>query len=117
METNKIISLRYQLVIGCVLLAVGLLLIIVPLWQTYNIFTGKSLPAQVFVKPVSLNVNQNVNTLDIQGQIQNALIKVIPIDFIDSTLNLATWLLLMWILIYGGGKIAEIGVKLLNGSK
>ena len=109
METNKII--------GYVLLTVGILLIVLPIWQTYNIFTGKSLPAQVFMRPASLTVNQNVSAFDIQGQIQNALIKVLPIDFIDNTLNLVTWLLLGWILIYGGGKIAEIGVKLLNGSK
>ena len=107
METNKII--------GYVLLVIGILLIILPLWQTYGIFTGKSMPAQVFMKPIPLKVNENVSALDIQGQIQNALIKTIPIDFIDNTLNLATWLILMWILIYAGGKIAEIGVKLLNG--
>ncbi|MCX6721412.1 MAG: hypothetical protein NT026_02315 [Candidatus Staskawiczbacteria bacterium] len=109
METNKII--------GYVSLAVGLLLIILPLWQTYSIFTGKSVPAQVFMRPIALQVNDKVSALDIPGQIQNALIRVIPIDFIDNTLNLATWLLLLYILIYGGGKIAEIGVKLLNGTK
>jgi hypothetical protein len=97
------------------LLAVGLLLIILPLWQTYNIFTGSSMPAQVFARPVALKVNPNVSALDVGGQIQNALIKIMPVDLIDNTLNLASWLLLMWILIYGGGKIAEIGVKLLNG--
>ncbi len=109
METNKII--------GYVLLIVGVLLIALPLWQTYNIFTGKSMPAQVFMRPTALTVNQNVSALDIGGQIQNALIRVIPVDFIDNTLNLVAWLILLWILIYGGGKIAEIGVKLLNGSK
>ena len=109
METNKII--------GYVLLLAGVLLIVMPLWQTYNIFTGKAMPAQVFMRPVALTVNPNVSGLDIPGQIQNALIRVIPIDFIDNTLNLTTWLLLMWILIYGGGKIAEIGVKLLNGDR
>jgi len=109
MEKNKII--------GYVLLAVGLLLIILPLWQTYNIFTGKAMPSQVFQKPIALQQNPNVGALDIQGQIQNALIKIVPIDFIDNTLNLATWLLLLYVLIYGGGKIAEIGVKLLNGSR
>jgi hypothetical protein len=103
--------------IGYVLLLIGVLLIVLPLWQTYNIFTGKSMPAQVFARPASLQVNQNVGALDIGGQIQNALIKILPVDFIDNTLNLVTWLLLGWILIYGGGKIAEIGVKLLNGSK
>ena len=109
METNKII--------GYVLLLIGVLLIALPIWQTYNIFTGKSVPAQVFMRPVSLKVNPDVGALDIPGQVQNALIKVLPVDLIDNTLNLASWLLLVWILIYGGGKIAEIGVKLLNGSK
>ena len=116
METNKIISLRYQLVIGYVLLLAGVLLIILPLWQTYNIFTGKAMPSQIFKKPITLQVNQQVGALDIQGQIQNALIKIIPIDFIDNTLNLTSWLLLMWILIYGGGKVADIGVKILGNS-
>lgn len=109
MEPNKIA--------GYVLLAIGLLMIILPIWQTYSIFTGKSSPAQVFTRPPSLTTDKNVGAFDIQGQMQNALIKILPIDFINSTLNLATWLALMWILIYGGGKIADIGVKLLNGTK
>ena len=106
MEANKII--------GYVLLLIGLLLILLPLWQTYNIFTGKAMPSQVFMRPAALKVNNNVSALDIPGQVQNAVIKIIPIDFVDDTLNLSTWLLLMWILIYGGGKIAEIGVKLIK---
>ena len=64
-----------------------------------------------------MKVNEGVSALDMQGQIQNALIKAIPIDSINNTLNLTSWLLLVWIFIYGGGKIAEIGVKLLNGNK
>lgn len=104
---NKIIA-------GYVLLVIGVLLIVIPLWQTYSIFTGRSLPAQVFIRPPSLKVNSNVSALDIKGQVQNALIKIMPIDLINNTLNLTCWLLLMWILIYGGGKIADIGVKLIK---
>lgn len=106
MVTNK--------TIGYILLIVGLLLIILPLWQTYSIFTGKSVPAKVFKTPVTLQVNQNVSSLDVAGQMQNALVKVVPIDFINNTLNLGTWMILMWVLMYGGGKIADIGVKLIN---
>ena len=109
MQTNKII--------GYVLLLIGVLLIVIPLWHTYDIFTGKAFPPSVFMRPVALTVNQNVSALDIPGQIQNSLIKIIPVNFIDNTLNITTWLLLVWILIYGGGKISEIGVKLLNGTK
>jgi len=107
--TNKII--------GYVLLAVGVLLIVVPLWHTYNIFTGNALPAQVFTRPASLTVNKNISMLDIQGQVQNALANVLPVDFITGALNLITWLLLGWILVYGGGKLAGIGIKLLKEVK
>jgi hypothetical protein len=106
MENNRII--------GYFLLIIGVLLIALPLWQTYSIFTGKAQPAQIFAKPAALAENQNVSPADIQGQIQNAMAKVMPVDSINNTLNLAAWLLLVWILIYGGGKIAEIGVKLVK---
>jgi len=105
-DTNKII--------GYILLIIGVLLIAGPLWQTYNIFTGKTQPAQIFAKPVSLTADKNIAVTDIQGQLQNAVAKAIPIDSINNTLNLASWLLFMWILIYGGGKIADIGVKLIK---
>lgn len=103
-----------KIIVGYILLVIGVLLIATPLWQTYRIFTGKSLPAQVFVRPDSLKINTNVSALDVQGQMQNALIKVLPVDLFNNTLNLTCWLLLMWILIYGGGKIADIGVKLIK---
>jgi len=101
-------------VIGYVLIIIGLSLIVVSLWHTYNIFTGKAMPSQIFMQPVLLSADQNVGALDIQGQIQNALIKILPVNLINNTLNLVSWLLLMWILIYGGGKIADIGVKLVK---
>ncbi len=72
------------------------------------------MPSQIFMQPVLLSADQNVGALDIQGQIQNALIKILPVNLINNTLNLVSWLLLMWILIYGGGKIADIGVKLVK---
>lgn len=105
MELNKII--------GYALIAIGILLIVLPLWQTYSIFTGKSQPAQVFQRPITLQETKTSLT-DMQGQMQNALLKIMPIDFINNTLNLCAWLILMWILIYGGGKIADIGVKLVK---
>jgi len=100
--------------IGYILIIAGLLLIVLPLWQTYNIFTGNAMPAEVFKRPVSLEVNPNVSALDMQGQLQNALIKILPIDFINNTLNLITWLMLLWILIYGGGKLADVGIKMIR---
>jgi len=104
-------------IIGYALLVAGILMIIIPIWNTYNIFTGKTMPPQVFMRPPSLQTKDNISPTDIPGQIQNALMKVLPIDFINNSLNLATWLLLGWILIYGGGKVADIGIKLLKEVK
>jgi len=101
---------------GIILLVIGVLLIVVPLLQTYSILTGKGMPPQVFKNPESVKIDKNVTVADIQGQVQNAMTKIFPFEAINSILNLATWLVLMWILMYGGGKIADIGVKLLNSN-
>ena len=106
--------MNWNKIIGYILIIVGLLLIVLPLWQTYNIFTGNAIPAEVFKKPASLDVDLNVSTFDVQGQMQNALIKILPIDFINNTLNLMTWMILLWVLIYGGGKLADVGIKMIR---
>ncbi len=126
METNKIISLRYQLVIGYVLLVFGLVLIGWTLWQSYDIFTGKVSAPLVFMTPVTANSSvKSPGLFDISGQIQNQLqsalgqqvSQLISADSITKFLNLASWLLLAWIFIMAGGAISGIGVKLLNGTK
>ena len=68
----------------------------------------------ISTKPVKTEIKVTGSSFDIQGQIQNALIKILPLDLINNTLNLVSWLILMWILIYGGGKLADIGIKLIK---
>ena len=104
-------------ILGYVLLAVGLLIIVASLWHVYTIFTGKALPAQIFASSATPKANPNVSQLDAQGQMQNSLLEVLPIESLNNTINLTVWLLLIWVFISGGGKIAAIGVKLLNGNK
>src|SRR3989344_7401689 len=102
---------------GYTLLVIGLLLIVVPLYQTYNIFVGKSLPPDVFKSQKIILPNQNLlpqtdsKPLDLQQQLQTAMKNILPIDLINNTLNLVSWLILMWILIFGGSKITDIGIK------
>ncbi len=107
MDINKII--------GYILLLAGLLLIVVPLYQTYTIFTGKGVPPQVFkTQTVTPPATQSNNPFDIQQQMQKALISILPIELINNTLNLTSWIILLWILMFGGGQIANIGIKLLK---
>src|SRR3989344_1142175 len=90
---------------GYGLLAAGLLLIVMPLWQTYSIFTGQSLPPQVFKQEEIKAPSQNNNSFNIEAQIQAAFTKAMPLDLINNTLNLSSWMILMFILMIGGGQI------------
>ncbi len=105
-------SQKINKIIGYALLLAGLLLIIVPLWQTYYIFTGKAMPIEVFTSP---KVQSSGNAgFDLQKQMQNAFIAILPLDLINNTLNLISWMVLLGILIFGGKQIADIGIKLLK---
>ena len=97
-------------VAGIVLLIIGVLLILLPLWQTYQILTGKAVPPQVFVKAAQAS-SQNES---ITQEMDQAIINALPIGELYQILNLLDWLLITWVLIYGGGKLADIGVKLLK---
>lgn len=101
--------------IGYVLLFAGVLLIAVPLAYTAAIFMGKALPPQVFktemVKPAAQQPN---NPFDIQQQVQKGLENILPIALINTVLNLVIWVLLMWILMFGGGQIANLGIRLIK---
>jgi uncharacterized membrane protein YiaA len=95
---------------GIILLVIGVVLILLPLWQTYQILNGKAMPPQVFVKPAQ----QSTQNETITQQADQFLINALPIGELYQILNLMDWLLIMWILMYGGGKLADIGVKLLK---
>lgn len=99
-------------ILGYVLLGIGLLLIVLPLFQTYNIFTAKSLPPELFSAP-KMQASQANNPADIQQQLlEKALLAVMPVGSINKSLNLASWVLLTWALMLGGSKLAGLGIKL-----
>ena len=118
MIANKIISLRYQLVIGYILLVLGLALIGWTLWQSYNIFTDKVSASLIFKTQAAQPASGNDGTLDVQKQINDAvkhqLNQILPPDTITKILNLASWSILAVIFIFGGGALSGIGVKLVK---
>jgi len=104
---------KLNIIIGYILLLAGLLLIVVPFYQTYAIFTGKSLPPQIF-ETQKIQENKNVGAFDVQKQMENVFMKILPLDLINNTLNLGAWMILAWGLMLGGGKIASIGISLIK---
>jgi len=97
-----------------------LVLIVFILYQSYNIFTGKSLAPSVFKIQVIKKAQTNSN-LDIQQQIQQQINEavgqqitgILPIGEINKLLDLISWSILAGILIFGGGQIASLGIRLI----
>jgi len=100
---------------GLVLLLLGIILICWTLYSSYNVFTGRSEAAEVFSVPVeeaSVLPEEMTEEQILEEQMRMAL----PIDAgaLPRMLNLLAWGVLAFILIFGGGQIAGIGIKLMR---
>ena len=117
--------MKFMKIFGWVLLAFGLAIIIWALYSSYNIFTGRS-PVPEFFKiekmatqaspsqkgrlPISPEALQQ----EIGKMIGEQLKGILPLDTLPKILNLFVWSTLAWILIFGGGQISSLGIKLLK---
>lgn len=111
--TNKII--------GYALLIAGLLLIIFTLYQSYSIFMGNSSAPLLFKiqAPAQSPKTSGAGSLqDLQKQLNEEISKqigqMIPAETLPKILNLLSWSILTGILIFGGGQIAGLGVKMIK---
>lgn len=104
---------------GWLLLFSGLLLIALTLWHSYNIFSSKAEVPAFFQAPQEIkNASTTTAGQDIQALLQKTMqdqIKgLLPLDFITKSLNLVVWSVSAFILMYGGSKISELGIKLIK---
>ncbi len=94
-------------VVGYILLAVGVLMIFFSVYSMFVVFTGASAPPSLFnFSDVSLSVPQpegGSETMQIvSGQDMNRMA------------DMGTWYMLMFFVVYAGGKVASLGVNLLK---
>jgi hypothetical protein len=105
-------------IIGWVLLGVGAAVIFWGIYSSYQIFTGESPAPEIFKaesKKDSFQGKEELTQEEQMGQIiQEQLAEALPLDFIPRLLNLMAWSVFAMILFFGGGKMAEIGIKLLK---
>ena len=121
--------MRPKKIFGWVLIALGLLIIIVSLFYSYNMFTGK-IPAPEIFKPDNSNTvivsdaaknnadNKNITPEQLQKNMEemvgNQVKSIIPQEVIYKILNLLSWSIFTAILFFGGGKISAIGAIMLK---
>ncbi|MFH1036688.1 MAG: hypothetical protein V1756_01290 [Patescibacteria group bacterium] len=103
-------------IVGWVLLTIGIGIIIWTLVSSYDIFTDKRAIPEIFpISEVNFGNSQATGAeAQLENMVGNQLKNLIPADAITKTLNLASWSILAFILIFGGMQIAGIGTKLLN---
>ncbi len=116
-------------IIGWLLLLAGLAIIFWAIFSSYNIFTGaKEVPTLFKIEqpaavssspqqPASGAMEQDLQEQAkkiIQGQIGEHLKEMMPSEFISKIFNLISWAIFVGLLVFAGGRVAGIGVKLLN---
>jgi len=110
MKTNKII--------GLILLFLGLLIILYPLYQSYNIFTAKTAAPQIFKVTVPAVEEAPKKTSTPQQDMEKALgeqfQKLMPSAFLPKIMNLVSWSIFVSLFLLGGSKISTLGIKLLK---
>ena len=111
-------------IIGWVLLGFGVLIIFWTLYSSYNIFIAQK-PAPEIFKPPKIeetpipqqNQNNFLSIEDIQQTIgktiEEKLKNIIPPELLPKIFNLLSWSIFAGILVFGGGKISGIGIRLL----
>ena len=104
---------------GWVLLALGLVIILYSLGTSYNIFTGQKEMYVLF--PISEDVSSSVDESSsaveqMQVVVGEQLTKMIPTNALPTLLNLTSWSILAGIIVFGGGKIYRLGIKLITKS-
>jgi len=105
--------------IGWVVFLAGVSIIGFTLYSSYNIFTGKQ-PAPEFFKPTETQVSQTQATglpsdlNEVQQMVSEQLKGILPLDSITQFLNLGVWGILAGILIFGGAKVSELGIRLIK---
>ncbi|MEK7482648.1 MAG: hypothetical protein AAB620_02565 [Patescibacteria group bacterium] len=116
MFTNKLF--------GWVLLAIGLAIIGYCLYSSWGIFTAKKEAPQVFkiTQEQAPAANQKKSGQDLQAQLENmmqsqvqgAIGQMLPSGSIPKMLNLASWSIFAAILVLIGGKVGELGIRILK---
>ena len=103
-------KLKKDKLVGYVLLIVGLFVIFLAIFWAYSAFKRGSSSLSIFhwdnqkLKFTS-NDNQPTQYLEVPG------------DQVSNTINIMLWLALMFFMAWAGGKVANLGVKIIRDIK
>lgn len=110
--------MNFNKIIGYLLLVAGLSIIGLTIFYSYNIFTGKYSPPLLFKSGFVLPPSSGIGSLNMEEQIGKEISKqvsqAIPADTLPKILNLISWSIFAGVLIFGGGQIGSLGIKMIR---
>ena len=105
-------------IIGWLTFFIGIIIVGSTIYLTYNIFTGESAVPQLFEFSLNLESPTQAEDPGLQGQIERMLSEqlknLIPTESLTKFANLTIWTVGAWLLVFGGSKVAELGIKLIS---
>lgn len=116
---------KLQKFVSWTLLLGGLAIILWSLYSSYNIFTGKTSAPGIFQveekespAPTSTKgktpTTQDELQKEMEKMIEGQLKEIVPAKTLMGLLNLITWSIFVGLLIFGGGQISSLGIKLMR---
>lgn len=111
-------------IFGWALLIGGIAIIFWSLYCSYQIFSGKKEPPEVFsIEKKVTQISSKQKTPTSQGEIQKEMEKIIgekikeifPEDVVFKTFNLISWSVFSGIVIFAGSQISNLGIKMIKG--
>ena len=115
---NEVKNYMVNKILGYLLILIGLAIIFTTLFGSYKVFTG-GLPLPEIFKVAEKNGSPSGNQKqDLQAQMEQTIREqignILPVDSLTKLLNLISFSILAGILIFGGGQVAGIGIKLIS---
>lgn len=104
--------------IGWVVFFLGLIIVGSTVYYTYNIFTGVTPVPQIFSITFEEGSETEPQEEGLEAELRQMLSEqmkgLIPVESVNKFVNLFAWATGAWVIITGGSKISELGIKLVT---
>jgi hypothetical protein len=101
------LEMKSEKVVGYILLAVGVVMILVSVYLMISVFTGRNAPPSLF----------NFSGISFPTPGGGEPVNVISGEDMNKLVALGVWYVLMFFVMWAGGKIASLGVSLIREIK
>lgn len=109
--------MKFSKVAGWLLLIAGVSIMLWALYFSYKIFTAQAQVPEFFqIEESTISPQEPSDQIEevIKGLLGEQLKEILPRELLPRLLNLMAWSIFSGIAIFGGGQIANLGIKLIR---